>query len=77
MLNQIINSIAHPILDNLLVAYPNTKNFYLKPGTYQITQTLNLNIEGVRLIGLTRNPDDVQIIQTSTTANTINISNWY
>lgn len=75
MLNQIINSIAHPILDNLLVAYPNTKNFYLKPGTYQITQTLNLNIEGVRLIGLTRNPDDVQIIQTSTTANTINISN--
>lgn len=74
MLNTIINKVMMPILDNLLLAYPDSKNFFLEPGIYNISQSLNLDRDGVRIIGLTRNPDDVQIIQLSQELNAINIS---
>src|SRR5947209_3139643 len=74
MSNLILNPVAHPTLDNIFDGYPQTKIFYLSSGSYNLTKTLNIVTENITLIGLSRNPDDVHLIQTSATDDAIHIT---
>lgn len=56
-------------IDNLETNYPNIDIFYLKPGIYTLTKPLDINKEGVRIIGYSGSAKDVHIKQTSNDKN--------
>jgi hypothetical protein len=69
----ILTELSNPVLDNILTTYPNVSVFYLEKGNYILTQQLNFTRPDLRFIGVSGNPTDVKIVQTTMDANGFNI----
>jgi Right handed beta helix region len=69
----ILDSSNNACLDDLINKYPSIDIFYLKPGTYNLTKPLEINKDGVRIIGYSNSSRDVHIKQTTNDKNAINI----
>lgn len=70
----ILNTVSNKNIDDLLDKYMDVNTFYFDDGEYELTKTLIINREGVRMVGLGENAGLVKIKQTSTTDSVISIS---
>lgn len=73
MSNVLLNSTINKILDNILIAYPQNTTFYLQDGQYKLNDTLLLNKDSLRLIGISGHPENVHIIQKNESSDAIRI----
>jgi len=69
----ILDSANNSCLDDLINKYANIDIFYLKPGTYTITKPLDINKDGIRIMGYSNSAKDVHIKQITNDKNAINI----
>ena len=70
----ILNTVSNKNIDDLLDKYTDVNTFYFEDGEYELTKTLIINREGIRMVGLGENAGLVKIKQTSITDSVISIS---
>lgn len=71
---KIIDPIYHANLDIINDIMKEENVIYIKPGNYTLSQTIHIEKDNVRLIGLSENPKDVHIYQTNLEMDALNIS---
>lgn len=73
MKSVILNQSMMPNLDNLFEQYPLENVFYFEPGTYYLSQQLNIVKPNIQFIGLSYDAKDVHIEQQNIDANGMNV----
>lgn len=61
----ILDSTKTPFIDNIFNLNPTITTFVFKPGAYKLVNVFFIRTSGIRLLGMTNNPNDVTITQSS------------